>query len=132
MRQPIIGLTAFRRDLGTFLGDRERRFPTLGVCRGTQAIAVVSGGLMVQDLAPEHGYPLIEHTPQSLRESRHEVTLDDDSQIGEVVGIRSFPVNSIDHQALFQPATNDAYWLLSWHFQPDRRTARASGHLVAT
>ncbi len=87
---------------------------------------------MVQDLAPEHGHPLIEHTPQSLGESRHEVTLDDDSQIGEVIGIRSLPVNSIDHQALFQPATNDAYWLLSWRFRPDPETARASGHLVAT
>ncbi len=159
MRQPIIGLTAFRRDLGTFLGERtdlytldpnytdgitragglsliiphndnaeaildlldglvltgggdlhpehygataevdledanagadaweialargahERRLPTLGICRGMQAIAVVSGGRMVQDLAPEHGHSLIEQTPQPLRESRHEVTLDDDS-----------------------------------------------------
>ncbi len=159
MRQPIIGLTAFRRDLGTFLGDRadlytldpnytdsitraggvpliiphndnaeaildlldglvltgcgdlhpehygataevdledanagadaweialargarERRLPTLGICRGMQAIAVVSGGRMVQDLAPEHGHSLIEQTPQPLRESRHEVTLYDDS-----------------------------------------------------
>lgn len=180
MRTPVIGLTAFRRDLPTYLGDqtdlytldpgytdgvtragglpliiphnddpaavldlldglvltgggdlhpehygaetqaeledtnagadvwelalareaRERRLPVLGICRGMQTLAVAAGGTMVQDLQAEHGHPLIEHTPEALMGARHDVEVSEGSRIAEVMGRRSFVVNSIHHQAV--------------------------------
>lgn len=87
-------------ELALARGARERALPTLGICRGMQALAVVSGGRMVQDLQPEHGHPLIESTPEALMGSRHDVHVDAGSRLAEVMGVTTFPVNSIHHQAV--------------------------------
>ncbi|MGI9117408.1 MAG: gamma-glutamyl-gamma-aminobutyrate hydrolase family protein [Gaiellales bacterium] len=87
-------------ELALARGARERRLPTLGICRGMQALAVVSGGRMVQDLQAEHGHPLIAHTPEALMGSRHDVHLALDSRIADAMGRTTFPVNSIHHQAV--------------------------------
>ena len=65
-----------------------------------QALAVTAGGRMVQDLAPEHGHPLIASTPASLMGSRHDVEVAAGSRIAEAIGTTRFPVNSIHHQAV--------------------------------
>ena len=87
-------------ELALARGARERGLPTLGICRGMQALAVVSGGRMVQDLQPEHGHPLIESTPESLMQSRHDVHIAAGSRLAAVMGATTFPVNSIHHQAV--------------------------------
>ncbi len=87
-------------ELALARGARERRLPTLGICRGMQALAVVSGGRMVQDLQPDHGHPIIESTPAALMDSRHDVALAAGSRIAEVMGATTLPVNSIHHQAV--------------------------------
>ena len=87
-------------ELALARGARERGLPTLGICRGMQALAVVSGGHMVQDLQPEHGHPLIEHTPEALMGSRHDVQVAEGSRLAAVMGTTSFPVNSIHHQGV--------------------------------
>jgi putative glutamine amidotransferase len=91
---------ADRWELALARGARERGLPTLGICRGMQALAVTAGGRMVQDLAPEHGHPLIESTPESLMGSRHDVEVAAGSRIAAAVGATRFPVNSIHHQAV--------------------------------
>ena len=87
-------------ELALARGARERRLPTLGICRGMQALAVSAGGRMVQDLGPEHGHPLIESTPESLMTSRHDVEVARGSRLAALMGDRAFPVNSIHHQAV--------------------------------
>lgn len=87
-------------ELALARGARERRLPTLGICRGMQAIAVVAGGRMVQDLQPEHGHPMIESTPESLMGSRHDVEIAPDSRLAAALGVTRLPVNSIHHQAV--------------------------------
>ena len=87
-------------ELALARGARERGLPTLGICRGMQALAVVSGGRMVQDLQPEHGHPIIESTPEALMGSRHDVEVAEGSRLAEVMGTSTFPVNSIHHQAV--------------------------------
>ena len=82
---------------------RERCLPVLGICRGMQTLAVAAGGTMIQDLRPEHGHPLIEHTPEALMGSRHDVEVDANSRLAEVMGCRSFAVNSIHHQGVVDP-----------------------------
>lgn len=90
-------------ELALARGARERRLPVLGICRGMQALAVAAGGKMIQDLGPEHGHPLIGGSPEALMESRHDVELAADSRIARVMGRRTFPVNSIHHQAVVDP-----------------------------
>jgi len=87
-------------ELALARGARERGLPVLGICRGMQTLAVAAGGRMVQDLAPEHGHPLVEKTPASLLSSRHAVALAPDSQIASVLGEINTSVNSIHHQAV--------------------------------
>jgi putative glutamine amidotransferase len=94
---------ADRWELALVGAARERRIPTLGICRGMQALAVEAGGRMVQDLMPEHGHPLIEKTPAALMESRHDVALAPDSRIVDVLGTEVVSVNSIHHQAVVDP-----------------------------
>lgn len=91
---------ADRWELALARGARERGLPTLGICRGMQALAVVAGGRMVQDLQAEHGHPLIESTPESLLGSRHEVALAPGSRIADALGRTTVAVNSIHHQAV--------------------------------
>ncbi len=91
---------ADRWELALARGARERGLPTLGICRGMQTLAITAGGRMVQDLAPEHGHPLIESTPEALMGSRHEVEVAADSEVARAIGATRFPVNSIHHQAV--------------------------------
>ncbi len=91
---------ADRWELALARGARERGLPTLGICRGMQTLAVIAGGRMVQDLAPEHGHPLIESTPAALMGSRHDVDVDADSTLARAIGRTRFPVNSIHHQGV--------------------------------
>ena len=90
-------------ELALARGARERCLPVLGICRGMQTLAVAAGGTMIQDLRPEHGHPLIEHTPEALMGSRHDVEVDSNSRLAEVMGCRSFAVNSIHHQGVVDP-----------------------------
>ena len=90
-------------ELALARGARERCLPVLGICRGMQTLAVAAGGTMIQDLRPEHGHPLIEHTPEALMSSRHDVEVDANSRLAEVMGCRSFAVNSIHHQGVVDP-----------------------------
>jgi putative glutamine amidotransferase len=92
-------------ELALALRARERGVPVLGICRGMQALAVANGGTMVQDLQPEHGHPLIEHTPEALMGSRHDVLVEDDSRLADVMGTQRFVVNSIHHQAVIDPGS---------------------------
>jgi putative glutamine amidotransferase len=90
-------------ELALARGARERCLPVLGICRGMQTLAVAAGGTMIQDLRPEHGHPLIEHTPEALMGSRHDVEVAANSRLAEVMGCRSFVVNSIHHQGVVDP-----------------------------
>lgn len=90
-------------ELALARGARERKLPVLGICRGMQTLAVAAGGVLVQDLQPEHGHPLIEHTPEALMGSRHDVEVAEHSRLAEVMGCRSFAVNSIHHQGVIDP-----------------------------
>jgi putative glutamine amidotransferase len=90
-------------ELALARGARARQLPVLGICRGMQALAVAAGGTMIQDLQPEHGHPIIESTPDALMRSRHDVTVDEGSEIARVMGAHTFAVNSIHHQAVVDP-----------------------------
>ncbi len=81
--------------------------PLFGVCRGNQLINVALGGTLVQDIPSQvdttikHDYPQPD-IPHSHR--AHEITIDENSRLAQIIGATSVIVNSLHHQAVKQPA----------------------------
>ncbi len=74
--------------------------PMLGICRGIQAINVVAGGTLIQDVPSE--------VPGALKHSQsapgwygtHDIDIAEDSILAEILGARRVAVNSYHHQAV--------------------------------
>lgn len=81
--------------------------PLFGICRGNQLINVALGGTLVQDIGSlvdttiKHDYPQpdIPHTHRA-----HDVRIDADSRLAQIMGATTVTVNSLHHQAIQQPA----------------------------
>lgn len=124
---------------------RERRIPTLAICRGIQVLNVALGGTLVQDI-PSERPSAIRHDHDGERESRvHDVAIDAGSRLADAVGATAIAVNSFHHQAVDRPAPglrvtatapdgiiegaewpDDDWWMLAvqWHPEELVRDAR--------
>lgn len=100
---PELGPVNSSRDLtelALIAAARERRVPTLAICRGIQVVNVGLGGTLVQDLPSQHD-GADEHELDDERHARvHSVRVDPTSHLANIVGTQSFDVNSIHHQAV--------------------------------
>jgi putative glutamine amidotransferase len=68
--------------------------PTLAICRGAQTMAVAHGGSLYQHIGEAH-------RERSRRtEVVHTVTVEPDSLLARLTGVRELGVNSIHHQAV--------------------------------
>ena len=78
---------------------RERRIPTLALCRGAQIVNVALGGSLMQDIPSQRPG---KHHPTSSRatERVHVVELEADSRLCAVVGDARITANSFHHQAI--------------------------------
>ncbi len=92
----------------------ERDLPILGMCRGIQTLNVALGGTLAQDtslISAEHpsdpgwvAWKTVEAA--SLRgepmppHPRHEITIEPDSLLAEILGTTSIDVDSFHHQAI--------------------------------
>jgi putative glutamine amidotransferase len=80
----------------------EDGLPVLAVCRGIQVLNVAAGGTLYQDIeaqvpnAIRHNYHKIK--PRNYR--AHEVTVEPNTRLSEVMGTRMVRVNSLHHQAV--------------------------------
>ncbi|HUG75311.1 MAG TPA: gamma-glutamyl-gamma-aminobutyrate hydrolase family protein [Acidimicrobiia bacterium] len=134
---------------------RDRRLPTLCICRGMQVLNVALGGTLIQDIAAD-GPGLIDHRrinePAGTRQ--HTVDLDPGSSTARAIGADSVTVNSLHHQAIrdLAPglivtgrapdgiieavASDDDWpmWAVQWHPESlgatDEPSARLFEHLV--
>ena len=117
---------------------RQRRLPTLAICRGIQLVNVALGGTLVQDIATECP-STINHEQSELRDQRvHDVEIERGSRLAEAVGATRISVNSSHHQAVAQPAhglrvtarspdglvegaewTADDWWMLAVQWHPE-------------
>jgi putative glutamine amidotransferase len=120
---------------------RERRIPTLAICRGIQLANVALGGTLVQDIPTERPSD-VEHDLSRERASRvHEVGVDEGSKLAKVLGDTTITVNSSHHQALDRVApglrvtarspdgiiegvewTGDDWWMLGVQWHPEELT----------
>ena len=100
---PELGPVNRSRDLtevALLVAARERKLPTLAICRGIQVVNVGLGGTLVQDLPSQHD-GAGKHELDDERDSRvHAVSVDPPSQLANIVGAQSLDVNSIHHQAV--------------------------------
>lgn len=121
---------------------RERKMPTLAICRGIQLANVALGGTLVQDLPTERPSG-VDHDQSAKRTARvHDVTVDDSSRLARALGASgTIPVNSSHHQALDRVApglrvtarsadgviegvewTADDWWMLGVQWHPEELT----------
>ncbi len=78
----------------------ERDLPVLAICRGMQALNIVLGGDLVQDI-PSQRPRALEHRQLSEREENtHDVDIAEDCRLAEVLGATRVSTNSIHHQAI--------------------------------
>jgi putative glutamine amidotransferase len=80
---------------------RDRRLPTLFICRGMQVLNVALGGTLITDIASA-GPALIDHQriDQPAGTRQHTVDIDPGSSTATALGTTTVTVNSLHHQAI--------------------------------
>ena len=74
--------------------------PILGICRGCQVMNVLAGGSLYQDLAIDFGTDVVHRMEKPFDREAHLMIPQSGTPLGELLGERMFPVNSIHHQAV--------------------------------
>jgi putative glutamine amidotransferase len=106
--------------LGAFSDERDKMelamaswaladdLPILGICRGIQLLNVAMGGSLVQDIPSaietELRHDIENDEPRNT--FLHDVQIDEDSRLADILGDTKFTVNSLHHQALLNVAPN--------------------------
>lgn len=74
--------------------------PVFGICRGLQFLNVFLGGSLYQDLPAQHPDGLDHHMTPPYDVPAHEVAVEKDSRLYELLGKEKLEVNSYHHQAV--------------------------------
>jgi putative glutamine amidotransferase len=87
-------------EIALILDARQRRLPTLAICRGIQVMNVALGGSLVQDI-PSQLSTHLDHDPAGERSDRaHVVRVEPSSRLARALGTECLATNSFHHQAL--------------------------------
>ncbi|HVG23515.1 MAG TPA: gamma-glutamyl-gamma-aminobutyrate hydrolase family protein [Thermoanaerobaculia bacterium] len=78
---------------------RQQRIPTLGICLGLQMMNVAAGGTLIQDIATQHDTE-IQHASDPENRHRHDVIIEQGTQLAGVLPSAEMNVNSSHHQAV--------------------------------
>ncbi len=84
--------------------------PVLGICRGHQVLNVALGGTLIQDIPSQVETELMHDIPDGLPRSTriHDITVDENSRLAEILGGTHFQVNSLHHQSVEKAAPGAA------------------------
>jgi putative glutamine amidotransferase len=77
-----------------------RSVPTLAICRGIQVLNVARGGTLYQHITDDPGVPAHGRPGEAGGARQHEVTLDKDSLVAEVMGKTQVTASCHHHQAI--------------------------------
>jgi len=139
---PALGPVHAARDaweLALVEAARQRRLPTLAICRGVQLLNVALGGTLVQDIPSERPAPIAHDASTRRAERVHAVEVEPDSRLAHALGAdgRMGDFNSSHHQSIDRPAdslrvvarapdgiiegveTEDDWWLLGVQWHPE-------------
>ncbi|MDQ2667068.1 MAG: gamma-glutamyl-gamma-aminobutyrate hydrolase family protein [Gemmatimonadota bacterium] len=128
-------------EIALMLAARDRKLPTLAICRGIQVANVALGGTLVQDL-PSEWTGALDHDSSGARDRRvHPVRVQASSGLSQALGANSLDVNSFHHQAVASPAPGlaavahasdgviegvewvlDDWWMLGVQWHPEELT----------
>ena len=86
-------------DLSLAKASRERGIPTLGVCLGMQMMNVAAGGTLIQDIDSAIETDIV-HASEPEDRARHDVLVEEGTNLATIVGERQLNVNSSHHQAI--------------------------------
>ena len=86
-------------DLALASAARERGIPTLGVCLGLQMMNVAAGGSLVQDIDSAVDTE-IQHASKPEKRARHDVLIEEGTQLASILPATELNVNSSHHQAV--------------------------------
>lgn len=78
--------------------------PVLGICRGIQAINVVAGGSLIQDIPSQVENALKHAQSGAMYYGTHDITIEQDCRLAEIAGGTRVSVNTSHHQAVLEPA----------------------------
>lgn len=141
---PRLGEVHAERDafeLALARAARDRRLPTLAICRGVQVMNVALGGTLVQDLPSEWTDPLA-HDGTWDRDTRvHPARVTPGSTLAGALGATELMVNSMHHQSLARVApgtrvvaeapdgvieavesTDERWWMVGVQWHPEELT----------
>ena len=86
-------------DLALAEAARRHNVPTLGICLGLQVMNVAAGGTLIQDIDSQHDTE-IEHASIPEDRARHDVIVEQGTQLASVLPAGEYNVNSSHHQAI--------------------------------
>jgi putative glutamine amidotransferase len=75
----------------------------LGICRGQQTLNVAAGGTLYQDIPSELPQSLT-HRVEPRDAIAHDIEVESDSRLADLLGATQVPVNSLHHQAVREVA----------------------------
>lgn len=78
----------------------EKNKAVLGICRGVQLMNVVYGGTLYQDLPTEYASKIEHHMEPPYDRAVHQVFLQENTPLKELLQKEQLPVNSYHHQAV--------------------------------
>jgi putative glutamine amidotransferase len=87
-------------ELALVTAAQREGLPVLCICRGMQALNVVRGGTLIQDLPTERPSDIVHRQTEPGRIATHHVSLRRDSEVAALLGRDEIDVNSFHHQAI--------------------------------
>lgn len=127
---------------------RERRTPTLAICRGIQLLNVALGGTLIQDIPSERPSDVGHDESERRAERLHDVLVDPGTRLAAALGADrpAIRANSSHHQSIDRPAdslrvvahapdgivegvetTSDDWWVLGVQWHPEELVKTAEG-----
>lgn len=86
-------------DLALAKFARQHRIPTLGICLGLQMMNVANGGTLIQDIDSQFETE-IRHASQPEDRARHDIIIEQGTQLSTLLPAVECNVNSSHHQAI--------------------------------